>query len=419
MGPTLARLLPLYVVIFVGFLGYSLMITVFTPMIMHVDGDFVAETTPTGTRTIILGILLALYPLGQLVSAPAIGTLSDRFGRKPVLLITLILAVAVYFLLVRALEHQSLFLLMLACLLGGLSEGNVTIGQSAIADLTTSEERGRFFGYVFVVISFAYVVGPLLGGRLADPSMVSWFDDATPFWCVFGLLTMTAAWVAFDFVETRAAEASSKIRLFDAATNLLNIVTDQRLRMLYLINFCLYLAVFGFFRSYPMYLVDEFGMDVTGLSDFVAWVAVPVILVNLFAIGWLLRGFAIERLMFWSAVLFAVAMVVVVIPPSANALWLTLPFAGLFLAVCLPTCSAVLSLAVGKDEQGRVLGNNQSLQFGAESFSGLVAGFLAAAFVPLPLIVLAVVALIGAGLLKLHQHQTDRLAARSEITPGG
>lgn len=419
MNPVLSRLLPVYAVIFVGFLGYSLMITVFTPMIMHADSDFVSKSMPTGTRTIILGVLLALYPLGQLVSAPAIGTLSDRFGRKPVLLVTLVVAVAVYFLLATALEYQNITLLMLACLLGGLSEGNVTIGQSAIADLTTPAERGRFFGYVFVVISFAYVVGPLLGGQLADPSLVSWFDDATPFWCVFGLLTVTVLWIVFGFAETRVAKEPSKIRLFDAATNLLNVVTDQRLRMLYLINFCLYLAVFGFFRSYPMYLVDEFGMDVTMLSDFVAWVAVPVIIVNLFAIGWLMNRFAIPSLMFWSAVLFAVAMVVVVIPSSANALWLTLPFAGLFLAVCLPTCSAVLSLAVGEDEQGRVLGNNQSLQFGAESFSGLVAGFLAAALVPLPLIVLAAVALIGAGLLKLQEPRTDPTSVRSGATPSG
>jgi DHA1 family tetracycline resistance protein-like MFS transporter len=133
-------------------------------------------------------------------------------------------------------------------------------------------------------------------------------------------------------------------------------------------------------------------------------------LVNLFAMAWLMKRFAAQRLMFWSAILFAVAMIAIVVPSSQSALWFTLFVAGLFLGVCLPTCSSVLSLAVGEDEQGQVLGNNQSLQVGAESLSGLVAGFLAAIFIPLPMIVLAIVALIGAVLLNFHKTVQDRAA---------
>jgi DHA1 family tetracycline resistance protein-like MFS transporter len=312
--------------------------------------------------------------------------------------------------LAMALEHENLVLLMVACLLGGFSEGNVTIGQSAIADVTTPEQRGQYFGYVFVVIGFSFIIGPLFGGSLANSSLVSWFNDAAPFWVVMGLLAITTLWTAFGLVETKASRPHEKVRLLDSVTNLLNVVRDRRLRMLYLINFCLYLAVFGFFRSYPMYLVDEFAMDVTELSELIAWVSVSVMLVNLFAMAWLMKRFAAQRLMFWSAILFAAAMIAIVVPSSQSALWFTLFVAGLFLGVCLPTSSSVLSLAVGEDEQGQVLGNNQSLQVGAESLSGLVAGFLAAIFIPLPMIVLAIVALIGAVLLKFHKTVQDRAA---------
>ncbi|MEM7124251.1 MAG: MFS transporter [Pseudomonadota bacterium] len=406
MSATLARLLPLYVVVFIGFLGYSLTVTVFTPLIMQAEGGMIAKGTSTGTRTIILGILLSLYPFGQFVSAPILGSLSDRYGRRPVLLTSLVLAAAVYVMLAMALETHNLALLMVACLLGGLCEGNVTISQSAIADVTAAEERGRYFGYVYFTISFAFVVGPLFGGNLADASLVSWFSNATPFWVVCGLLTVTMVWAIFRLGETRTAQPADRIRLFDAFTNLFNVVTDRRLRMLYLINLCIYLAIFGFFRSYPLYLVDAFDLDVTQLAMFIAWVSVPVMAINLFAIAWLMRRFSIKRMVFWSAILLAVSMIAVLVPSSQSGLWFPLFFAGLFLAICLPACTSVLSFAVGEDEQGQVLGNNQSLQVGSESLSGLVVGFLAAVFIPLPMIVLAVIAVTGAGLLKLYERRS-------------
>ena len=81
-----AALAPLYVVVFVGFLGYSLMITVFTPMILANDNGMLPATSSAPTRSIVLGLLLCLYPLGQFVGAPILGALSDRLGRRPVLI---------------------------------------------------------------------------------------------------------------------------------------------------------------------------------------------------------------------------------------------------------------------------------------------------------------------------------------------
>ena len=74
--------------IFAGFVGYSLMITVFTPMLLRSDSPMIAADDPMSKRTILLGFLLCLYPLGQFLGSPVLGSLSDRFDRKPVLLIS-------------------------------------------------------------------------------------------------------------------------------------------------------------------------------------------------------------------------------------------------------------------------------------------------------------------------------------------
>src|SRR5690349_2635708 len=81
-GGAFSRVLPLYLVVFIGFVGYSLMITVFTPLFLRDDGGLLASSTSLGTWTLVLGGVLAVYPLAQFVGAPILGALSDRFGRR-------------------------------------------------------------------------------------------------------------------------------------------------------------------------------------------------------------------------------------------------------------------------------------------------------------------------------------------------
>jgi DHA1 family tetracycline resistance protein-like MFS transporter len=112
-------LLPLYAVVFAGFVGYSLMITVFTPMIMSNHDLLLRADEPMSRRVILLGALLCLYPLGQFAGSPVLGALSDRFGRKPILMISLCFTTGCYALIGAALSLRSLALLALASLLAG------------------------------------------------------------------------------------------------------------------------------------------------------------------------------------------------------------------------------------------------------------------------------------------------------------
>jgi MFS family permease len=386
-------LAPLYVVVFVGFLGYSLMITVFTPMILAGDDGLLAASASSAERTLTLGVLLALYPLGQFLGSPVLGGLSDRLGRRPVLLLSLATTTVMYGVIALALALESLPLLIGASFAAGLAEANIVIAQGAISDSAPRSERSRLFGYVYLSASLAYVVGPLAGGKLADSAGY----DA-PYWAVMALLAVVLVTVALSFRET-ARPAAARPSYLDAFTNLARVVTDARLRPLYLVNFILYLALFGFFRVYPMYLVDEFGLDVGEVSEYVAYVAVPIVIANLWLVGALSRRFEPRTMATGAALATGAFMALIVVPGSEMSLWFTLGPTALAVAICLPACAALLSLAAGEEEQGRALGNNQSMQVGAEGISGLAGGGLAAVLVKLPLLVFAGAALLGGLLL--------------------
>ena len=283
---------------------------------------------------------------------------------------------------------------MVTCFLAGLSESNIVLAQSAIADTAPRSERNRLFGYVYLSASLAYVIGPLGGGQLADHSLVSWFTYATPYWVVTALLAATTLAVVGFFAETHQGTHETG-QFLQAFTNLARVVTDRRLRPLYLVNFVLYLAIFGFFRVYPMYLVDQFHMGVGQVSEYVAFVAVPIVIANVWLVGALARHAGPRTLVMGSALAMGVLMAIIVIPDSTAALWFTLGATALALAISLPSCATMLSLAADDAEQGRAMGNNQSMQVGAESLSGLVGGALAAAVIALPLLVFAGIAVAG------------------------
>jgi DHA1 family tetracycline resistance protein-like MFS transporter len=404
MGPPepvvrLSRVMPLYLVVFAGFVGYSLMIAIFTPLLLRRDGGMLARGDSTSTRTIVLGILLALYPLAQFLAAPVIGALSDRYGRKRTLIVSLVASSCCYLLIAAAVQSRTLGLLMLACFVAGLAEANVAVAQSGVADVAPVSQRSRLFGYVYLSASFAYVIGPLAGGKLADPGLVSWFDYATPFWAAAILLAAILAFTALHFRETSGSSSAEPVRFTQALHNLTRVFAPGPVRRLYLANFVLYLAIFGFFRVYPMYLVNRFHLGVSRESLFVAWVAVPIVAANLGIVGWLAKRLSARQTATRAAGVLAVAMAAIVVPHSENALWITLGVSALALAVCLPAAAAIISEAVSAAEQGSALGSNQSLQVGAEALAGLAGGLLAAIATGLPLIAMAALALIASLLL--------------------
>ena len=210
------------------------------------------------------------------------------------------------------------------------------------------------------------------------------------------VLAITTVAAGLFFRETNPLAKRHSVSSSQAFTNLQGVISNHRLRRLYWLNFAFYLAIFGFFRCYPMYLVDRFHLGVSQVSEFVAWVGVPIVIANAWLTGFLAVRFTTRTLTLWSAFLTGAFMVIVVVVRTRESLWVTLFLTAAASAICLPACATLLSKATSEAEQGRIMGNNQALQVGAEALSGLFGGLTAALFVELPLILLGLVAMAAA-----------------------
>lgn len=390
----LRELLSLYAIIFFGFLGFALTLTLFIPMLMDKNYDLLPMTSSTSLRTTLSGLLLAMYPLGQFLGSPVIGKLSDHFGRKNILIYSLSACVVGFAGIALSIQFQLLGLLFLSSFFTGLCESNMAISQTVVADrFEDPVQKTKYIGYAYSACSLGYVVGPLLGGFGGTV-----LGYSGPFWIVaIGILGLTA-WLFFSFDDQYLPDRAVSIKFLEAMTAIKSIFNQPALRKIYLINFLIFFSVQGLYRVIPLYVVDEWKPSLHIYSLIISYVSMICLLANLLILGRLVNKFATKKLLNGLLLLGGVLVIVVIIPNHFNWIWLTYGLAVIPTVMALPTCTTWLSEQVSAKEQGQVLGNNQALLVLGESSSAAIGGLIAAIYVPLPIIVMGVI-LLGAGVM--------------------
>src|SRR5438552_5997535 len=172
-------LLIIFLTIFVNLVGFGIII----PLL-----PFYAETF--GASPIVIGLLFAVFSLCQLIAAPALGDLSDRRGRRPILIFSLLGTVISFVML--ALAH-TVTMLFLARIVDGLSGGNISTARAYVADVTEPKDRARAYGLIGAAFGLGFIFGPALSGVLAKISYTA------PIWAAAGL-TLVATIMAWGWL---------------------------------------------------------------------------------------------------------------------------------------------------------------------------------------------------------------------------
>src|SRR5882757_9930655 len=175
-------LLIIFLTIFVNLVGFGIII----PLL-----PFYAETF--GASPVLIGLLFAVFSLCQLVAAPALGDLSDRYGRRPILMFSLLGTVLSFAML--ALAH-SIVMLFLARIVDGLSGGNISTARAYVADITEPKDRARAYGLIGAAFGLGFIMGPALSGILATVSITA------PIWAAAALTLVAVAMAWFWLPET-------------------------------------------------------------------------------------------------------------------------------------------------------------------------------------------------------------------------
>ncbi|SHG93087.1 Predicted arabinose efflux permease, MFS family [Kaistia soli DSM 19436] len=405
----LVRLVPVYAIVGVSYLGYAMMATLFVPMMLSPTSPYVPEGASMQLRSLLLGVLLMLYPMAQVVGSPVLGALSDRYGRRPVLVASLAVTTIAYGLICIGLATHMLWLLAFALAACGIGEANAAIGTSVVADTTDPDERPKYLGYMWSVVSVSYVLGPVLGGATAAR-----FGYMPPFLAMLAILAATLATVVVFFRETHAPDARAQSQKIAASLgNLLTVFTDKPLRAYYLVNFLVFVASMGFWRVITEYLVDVFDLSVGEVTVDYAALALTAGIGNLVIMPILVGRVDMRRLGMISTTLGALGVLLVLVPAGASVAVAFGALASIALALSFASLSGLLSARVGPERQGAVLGNNTALGFLGEAIGVLGGSMLAGISPELPMVLFALVALLAVIILKTRITPTEAVVDKA------
>jgi DHA1 family tetracycline resistance protein-like MFS transporter len=351
-------LLIVFLTVFIDMLGVGILIPVSPFLVQQYRND-----------ALTVGLLSVSYSVFQFLAGPALGVLSDRFGRRPVLLLSLLGTAIGYFIFGFA---ASLPVLFLSRILDGITGGNISTAQATIADVSKPEDRSRNFGMIGAAFGLGFIIGPALGGLLSQISL-----QAPAFFAgTLSLLNVIAGY--FILPETLPAERRTRGPITLSAINpfasLSRAMSLPTIAPLLVATFAFNFAFAGLQSNFSLFTFARFEWGPGQNAWLFAFLGVIGVIMQGFLVRRMIPKFGDRRLAIAGLVLQSVMYGLLAFAPAG---WMLYPITGLVSvgsAITTPTLTGMVSNGVSAREQGMILGVTGSVNSLTRVFGPLWAG---------------------------------------------
>jgi DHA1 family tetracycline resistance protein-like MFS transporter len=332
-------LLVIFLTILVNLIGFGIII----PLL-----PFYATTF--GASPLVVGLLFASFSLAQLFASPLLGAWSDRWGRRPILIFSLVGTVVSFVMLAVA---HSLTMLFAARIVDGLSGGNITTARAYIGDIATEENRAKSFGMLGAAFGLGFIIGPALGGLFAHISYTA------PIWAA-AAITVVAAFLAWfwlpETVHRVNAVAGSPWKALRELSGRPN------LRRLLAIDF-LYWSSFGVYQTtFALFGAHRFAFDATHTGYLLAAFGFLGVIVQVGLVGPIVKRLGEKQTLMAGLIFAAIGWGGSAMTHSLWVFMAMLVPGAIGIGLCNPSLVSLVSGAAGRHEQGRVQGAAGALE---------------------------------------------------------
>ncbi len=351
----------LFLIVFIDLVGFGVVIPLLPYYALHFSASPLEVTS-----------LMACYSLAQFFSSPFLGRLSDKVGRRPVLLASLACSVASYVWLGFA---DALWMLFAARLLAGAGAGNIASAQAYITDMTTPENRAKAMGMIGAAFGLGFTIGPAFGGLLAgsDPTNAALARPAF----AAAILSLTALVLA----SLRLKESlSPELRGLANRPGRIELAQDAfkrpALRHLIILFFLTTCAFAGLESTFALWANSSFGWGPLQVGWIFFFVGIVLAAVQGGGIRHLSRRFGEARLVIGGAGLLTIGLLGLPFSHTLAAVLIVMALLSIGMGILSPSATSLVSQAAAADERGGILGVNQSAQSLARVLGPLLAGLV-------------------------------------------
>ena len=378
-------LLTIFITVFIDLLGIGIIIPVIPAIFFEEGSQFFNGQYSKETISTFYTLLLACYPFMQFFGAPMLGALSDKYGRKPILVIALIGTLIGYMLFAYAIVTHNLWLLFFSRMLPGFTGGNISIIMSSIADVSDADSKTRNFGLVGMAFGLGFILGPMIGGLLSDNTIVSWFDHHVPFMFTAGLTLLNICLVIWKFKETLVEKQNTKISPFKGFQNIASSFATPRLRNVFIIVLLTSIGFTFYTQFFSVLLYEEFDFKEKDIGFLYGYVGIWLAITQGVIVRYLSYRLPPKKILVLSLPLLALGISLLFVPSEGWMFYLVNPIIAIFYGITSPNLTSLVSSQADKNLQGSILGINQSMLALGQTVTPLVGGYLLIQSVYLPL----------------------------------
>lgn len=356
----------LFLIVFIDLVGFGLVI----PLLPFYAARFGASPEE-------VTILLTVYSLVSMVTAPLWGRLSDRIGRRPVLIVSTLASALAYLWLGFA---GSLWMLYAARALAGACAGNIAAAQAYIADVTTPENRARGMGMIGAAFGLGFIFGPALGGAVAGNNLAT-ADLKSPMLIACVLSLVACLGVVTILKESLSPEARSRERRgrIEAIRAALGRPVLVRLLAVF---FLAMLAFAAMEATFALWAMRRFSWGPAQVGYIFTYVGVLLALMQGGGIGPLTKRFGEERLLLGGLGLIALGLLILPGAAGLAHLVVSMSLLSIGMGAMQPSLNSLISRRAGADRQGEVLGVAQSVSSLSRVVGPAIAGLMFAGIGP-------------------------------------
>ncbi|MDB5287618.1 MAG: hypothetical protein JWR05_2567 [Mucilaginibacter sp.] len=317
-----------------------------------------------------IGLLTAAFSISQFFATPVLGSLSDKFGRKPILLLSLVGTCASFILFGFA---NSIIMLFAARILDGLTGGNISVAQAMISDISPPKERAKNFGILGSAFGFGFVIGPAVGGLLSK------FGTKVPFFFAAGIALLGVMLTLFLLKETNNNKSSAEGRANKFKfKSLITVLQKPVIGTAIFIGFLLTMAQFTMLIGFQTFSVDNLKLDPTQIGLFYAGFGVTGILMQL-SVPLIKKVISSQAFILLISTLFCLGMMILAGFATGVVLFaVSIGIYGLFNGLRNPMLNTIIADRNEELERGEVMGINQSYASIGQTLGPVTAGLITA-----------------------------------------